>query len=126
MNELSAADVTTIVRGYLRALESGDVEAIVSLYAEDATVEDPVGSTPVVGHDAIRAFFAKAQDMFPRTKLDGAVRVAGRECAFAFAVTVTYQGQRITIHPIDTFRFDEQGRITQMRAYFGADNIEPA
>lgn len=126
MNELSAADVTTIVRGYLRALESGDVEAIVSLYAEDATVEDPVGSTPVVGHDAIRAFYAKAQDMFPRTKLDGAVRVAGRECAFAFAVTVTYQGQRITIHPIDTFRFDEQGRITQMRAYFGADNIEPA
>lgn len=126
MNELSAADVTTIVRGYLRALESGDVEAIVSLYAEDATVEDPVGSTPVVGHDAIRAFYAKAQDMFPRTKLDGAVRVAGRECAFAFAVTVTYQGQRITIHPIDTFRFDEQGRITQMRAYFGAENIEPA
>ena len=126
MNELSAADVTTIVRGYLRALESGDVEAIVSLYAEDATVEDPVGSTPVVGHDAIRAFYAKAQDMFPRTKLDGAVRVAGRECAFAFAVTVTYQGQRITIHPIDTFRFDEQGRITQMRAYFGADNIDPA
>lgn len=126
MNELSAADVTTIVRGYLRALESGDVEAIVSLYAEDATVEDPVGSTPVVGHDAIRAFYAKAQDMFPRTKLDGAVRVAGRECAFAFAVTVTYQGQRITIRPIDTFRFDEQGRITQMRAYFGADNIEPA
>ena len=126
MNELSAADVTTIVRGYLRALESGDVEAIVSLYAEDATVEDPVGSTPVVGHDAIRAFYAKAQDMFPRTKLDGAVRVAGRECAFAFAVTVTYQGQRLTIHPIDTFRFDEQGRITQMRAYFGADNIEPA
>lgn len=126
MNELSAADVTTIVRGYLRALESGDVEAIVSLYAEDATVEDPVGSTPVVGHEAIRAFYAKAQDMFPRTKLDGAVRVAGRECAFAFAVTVTYQGQRITIHPIDTFRFDEQGRITQMRAYFGAENIEPA
>ena len=126
MNELSAADVTTIVKGYLRALESGDVEAIVSLYAEGATVEDPVGSTPVVGHAAIRAFYAKAQDMHPRIKLDGAVRVGGRECAFAFAVTVTYQGQRITIHPIDTFRFDEQGRITQMRAYFGADNIEPA
>ena len=28
MNELSEADVTTIVKGYLRALESGDVEAI--------------------------------------------------------------------------------------------------
>ncbi|HPO19750.1 MAG TPA: nuclear transport factor 2 family protein, partial [Rubrivivax sp.] len=106
MNELSAADVTTIVKGYLRALESGDVDAIVSLYAEDATLEDPVGSTPVVGHAAIRAFYAKAQDMHPRIKLTGAVRVAGRECAFAFAVTVTYQGQRITIHPIDTFRFD--------------------
>lgn len=126
MNELSAADITTIVKGYLRALESGDVDAIVSLYAEDATVEDPVGSTPVVGHDAIRAFYAKAQDMYPRTRLNGAVRVSGSECAFAFAVTVTYQGQRITIHPIDTFRFDAAGRITQMRAYFGQGNIEPA
>ena len=126
MNELSAADVTTIVKGYLRALESGDVDAIVSLYAEDATLEDPVGSTPVVGHAAIRAFYAKAQDMHPRIKLTGAVRVAGRECAFAFAVTVTYQGQRITIHPIDTFRFDAAGRIAQMRAYFGQANIEPA
>jgi steroid delta-isomerase len=126
MNELSAADVTTIVEGYLRALESGDVDAIVSLYAEGASVEDPVGSTPVVGHAAIRAFYAKAQDMHPRTQLNGAVRVSGRECAFSFTVTVNYQGRRIAIHPIDTFRFDEQGRILQMRAYFGQGNIEPA
>lgn len=126
MKELSAADITTIVKGYLRALESGDVEAIVSLYAEDATLEDPVGSTPVVGHDAIRAFYARAQDMFPRTQLMGPVRVAGRECAFVFAVTVVYQGRHITIHPIDTFRFDAQGRILEMRAYFGPGDIEPA
>ena len=124
MKELSAADVTTIVKGYLRALESGDVEAIVSLYAEDATLEDPVGSTPVKGHDAIREFYARAKDWSPRTRLSGPVRVAGRECAFAFAVTVSYEGRRITVHPIDTFRFDAAGRIVQMRAYFGHGDIE--
>lgn len=113
-----------VVRAYVQALNAGDLEAIVALYAEDGKVEDPVGSAPVVGRGAIRAFYARSLATPLQVRLEGPVRVAGRECAFAFAVTLTYEGQRMTIRPIDTFRFDEAGRIVQMRAYFGPGNFE--
>ena len=58
--------------------------------------------------------------------LEGPVRVAGRECAFPFSVSLVYESQRMTFRPIDTFRFDEAGRIVQMRAYFGPANISRA
>ena len=34
------------VHAYVRALNASDLDAIVALYAEDATVEDPVGTEP--------------------------------------------------------------------------------
>lgn len=116
----------SVVQAYVQALDAGDLEAIVALYADDATVEDPVGSAPVVGREAIRAFYARSLATPLQVRLEGPVRVAGRECAFAFAVTLTYDGRRMTIRPIDTFRFDEQGRIVSMRAYFGPENFETA
>lgn len=113
-----------VVHEYLRALNAGDLEAIVALYADDATVEDPVGSAPVAGREAIRAFYARSLTMSLDARLEGPVRVAGNECAFAFSAALTHQGRRMTIRPIDTFRFDAAGRITQMRAFFGPGNVE--
>ena len=45
---------------YLEGVEAGDVEAVVSLFADSISVEDPVGGPPgthVVGVDAVREFF---------------------------------------------------------------------
>lgn len=113
-----------VVHAYVRALNAGDLDAIVALFAEDATVEDPVGSAPQHGRDAIRAFYAKSLAIRLAVELEGPVRAVGREAAFAFRVSFEARGRRTTIRPIDTFRFDENGRITQMRAYFGRGNIE--
>jgi steroid delta-isomerase len=111
------------VHAYVRALNAGDLEAIVALYADDASVEDPVGSAPVVGREAIRAFYARSVAVPLQVALEGPVRVAGRECAFAFSVSVVWEGKRTTFRPIDTFRFDDAGRIAQMRAFFGPGNV---
>ena len=46
------------VEAYVRALNAADLDTIVSLYAEDALVEDPVVSTPKSGLEEIRAFYA--------------------------------------------------------------------
>lgn len=119
-----SATPESVVQAYVQALNEGDLDAIVALYAEGGTVEDPVGSAPVAGHEAIRAFYARSLATPLQVRLEGPVRVAGRECAFAFAVTLTHEGRRMTIRPIDTFRFDEHGRIVQMRAYFGPANFE--
>jgi len=119
------ASPEAVVHAYVAALNAGDLEAIVALYADDASVEDPVGSTPLVGTEAIRAFYARSTAMPLQVTLDGEVRVAGNECAFPFSVSFVHEGRRTTIRPIDTFRFDAAGRILQMRAFFGPGNIHP-
>lgn len=112
-----------VVHRYVDALNAGDLDAIVTLYADDATVEDPVGSLPHEGRAAIRAFYAAAAAMNLVVALDGEIRVAARSCAFAFSVRFMHAGQPTTIRPIDLFDFDAAGRISRMRAYFGAPNI---
>lgn len=113
------------VHAYVRALNAGDLDAIVALYADTATVEDPIGSPPKVGRAAIREFYAVSTAMKLDVALEGEIRAVGRECAFAFSVGLTHESRRMTIRPIDTFEFDEHGRILRMRACFGATNIHP-
>ena len=120
------AAMTAAVHAYVAALNAGDLDAIVALYADDASVEDPVGSTPLVGTEAIRAFYARSTAMPLQVTLDGEVRVAGNECAFPFRVSFVHEGRRTTIRPIVTFRFDAAGRNLQMRGFFGPGDIHPA
>ena len=120
------AAMTAAVQAYVAAHNAGDLEAIVALYADDASVEDPVGSPPKLGIAAIRTFYARSTAIALQAALDGEVRVVGNECAFAFSVSFVHEGRRTTIRPIDTFRFDDAGRIVQMRAFFGPSNIHPA
>ncbi len=114
------------VHAYVRALNEGNLEAIVALYAEGAEVEDPVGSPPKRGLEEIRAFYAASIRLQLEVALEGQVRAVGHEAAFAFSVTFEVQGRRTTIRPIDLFRFDAQGRIVQMRAFFGTANVTSA
>jgi len=117
------AAIEAAVHAYVRALNAGDLDAVVALYADDASVEDPVGAAPQVGRDAIRAFYRRSLSVPLVVALEGPVRVAGSECAFAFSVSLTWEGKAMTIRPIDTFRFDGSGRIAQMRAFFGPGSV---
>lgn len=110
------------VHAYVHALNAADLDAIVALYSEDAVVEDPVGSAPQRGLPQIRAFYAASLRLKLEVELDGQIRTADCEAAFAFHVAFEVGGQLITISPIDTFRFDDAGRIVEMRAYFGSGN----
>lgn len=112
-----------VVHAYVRALNAQDLDGILALYADDATVEDPVGTEPLRGREAIRSFYARTVALPLEVRLEGEVRVAGRECAFPFSVSLVYEGRRSTFRPIDTFRFDDAGRIVQMRAFFGPGNV---
>ena len=111
------------VEAYVRALNAADLDAIVALYADDALVEDPVGSTPKRGLAEIRAFYAGSLRLKLEVALEGSVRAVASEAAFAFSVSFEVNGQRTTIRPIDLFRFDDAGRIVHMRAFFGPANI---
>ena len=115
-----------VVHRYIAALNARDLDAIVALYAPDARVEDPVCTPVKVGAEEIRAFYAASVALELEVELEGPVRAAAGEVAFAFRVSFPMDGKRMTVRPIDVLRFDVDGRICQMRAFFGEDNISLA
>lgn len=109
------------VETYVAAFDAGDPEMVVGLFAADATVEDPVGTPPHTGHDAIRTFYAASMQTGAKLHLDGPVRVAGDTAAFAFHVTFATPGMQVDV--IDLFRFDAAGKVRSMQAFFGPTNM---
>ena len=106
-----------VVDAYLAAISAGDVDAVMALYAPEATVEDPVGSDVVVGAPDVRVFYERACAIPMKASASGAARISGPEVAFPFVLDVA-EGA-MTIEVIDAFRFDAAGRIVSMRAWWG-------
>jgi steroid delta-isomerase len=118
-------DNANTVNRYLEFAAQGKVDDIVGLYAEDGTVEDPVGGEVHIGREAIRGFYSKipagdnASEMFT-------LRSLGQEAAFYWALTVDLGGNRVKIEIISTMTFNGDGKIASMKAYWGPENIKPA
>lgn len=115
-----------VVQAYVDAFDKGDVDAVVALFSENATVEDPVGTPPKRGLAEIRSFYAGSMATGAKLELLGAPRCAADYVAFPFTVSLDWQGRWQVIEVIDTFRLDDSGRITEMRAFFGPANITSA
>lgn len=111
------------VNAYVDAFAKEDSEAIVQLYAVDGTVEDPIGTPLRSGIEAIRSFYKMSVGTGAKLTLDGPVRTAGNIAAFPFSVNATLDGVRYLIEVIDIFNFDENGKITRMRAFWGPQNV---
>ena len=120
-----AEHIRRIYDRYPELLNKGDVEGIVELYAEDATIEDPIGSDLHRGRDAIRAFY-RASAGSVTMKRSGPVRVAGREAATPVVVLMGPEGQQSALDVISVMTFDEEGKITSMRAFWSLDAMRPA
>ena len=117
---------TAVCQAYLDGLVAGDLDAVLSLFADDATVEDPVGTEPKVGREALAAFYQIACDFVTAAQLTGTPRVAGNEVAFPFEITTGSGDNASIISIIDAFRFNEAGKIVSMRAWWGGENVRPA
>ena len=81
--------MTAAVHGYVAAFDKGDPEAVVALFAPDATVEDPVGTDAKIGHAAIREFYTASMATGAKLQLEGPIRLATDYAAFAFRVELT-------------------------------------
>jgi steroid Delta-isomerase len=116
--------ITATVQRYLELIGKGSADDIVALFADDAAVEDPVGSEPYVGLQAIRSFFSTLESLERETELMS-LRVCRREAAFQFAITFDAGDARMRLEPIDTVVFDSDGKITSLRSYFSPSDVTP-
>ncbi len=120
-----ADHIRQVYDSYPKMVTSGDVDGIVALYADDATIEDPIGSDLHVGTEAIRAFYAASAGKVTM-KRTGPVRVAGREAATPCVILMGPEGEQNALDVISVMVFDEAGKIVSMRAYWGFDAMRPA
>jgi len=113
---------------YARLLSAGDVGGIAALFADGASLEDPVGSLPIVGYESIRQFYEKGLEATGGTMTmqpEGAVRVVGNEAACAMAVTFHADDGITRVDTMDTLVFDRAGKIRSLRAHVGPLNFHP-
>jgi steroid Delta-isomerase len=114
------------VHGYVAAFEAGSAEAAVALFADDATVEDPLGTPIKKGRDELLAFYGFSMSTGAKLELLGEPRFAADYVAFPFSVKLHFNGADQAIEVIDTFRLNDEGKITEMRAYWGPENMKGA
>lgn len=108
------------VQRYLDTAANGSADDVAALYAEDATLEDPVGGGEVhIGRQAIAGFYKNVEGVDVTTEMLS-FRAGGTEAAFVFAITV---GGAMRIEPIEVMTFNAEGLITSMKAYWGPANI---
>lgn len=123
-----AASIRSAVEGYCTAFTTGDRAAYVGAFAEDAWIEDPVGTPRREGRDAIGGFFDESSGMADSIELrqTGPVRVAAGECAFPMQARPTIGGTVFVVDIIDVMTFNDAGEITTMRAFWDPAEMRPA
>jgi steroid delta-isomerase len=110
------------VQRYLEFAAAGRVDDIVELYADDGTVEDPVGSELHIGRQAVRGFYSQIPDT-PKSAEVITLRALGHEVAFFWALNIDLGEGKMRIEIISTMTFNDEGKIASMKAYWGPENM---
>ena len=108
------------VAEYFAAIRAMDVERWVNTFAADAVSNDPVGTPPMQGHEALRQFMTHITSSFQSVGLM-------EECVFVNSNTaaakwigkaVAHNGKSIDFEGIDVIQVNDEGKIALVHAYW--------
>lgn len=120
---LTPEHIIETVHAYLAAINEGDMQAVMSLYAKNAAVEDPAGTEPKRGAEILE-FYTNAFSGGASVELTGAIGVSSQTAAFPFRAEIKSPAGPVTIvEVIDIFEFDDTGKVEKMTAHFGPTNM---
>jgi steroid delta-isomerase len=117
-------EIRDAMQSYIKLMCDSDIDGILELYAEDATVEDPVGGQVQQGRETLRGFYAATAPKL-QVEITGPIRVAGNECAMPMLAEFELNDQKFYIDVIDVMTFDDNGKITSMRAFWNPADMRP-
>jgi len=126
MDAPSPQTIRDVFARYAQGLSDGDTSVLVSLFAPDAMLEDPIGTAPHRGREAIARFFDQG---FAATggrilfRAEGDVRINGPHAACAFVAICDRADPPFEVDTLDIARFDAEGRIASMVAIVGPSNF---
>ena len=122
-----AAAIRATIDRYTSAF-GNDRAGYIACFAPDAWIEDPVGSPRHEGSEALGAFYDTTTSLTDSVALrrTGPVRVANGEAAFPMEARPVMGDTTYRLPIVDVMTFDDEGRITTMRAFFDPADMAPA
>lgn len=123
---LAQTAMKAALQQYLDGFNNKDHDAVISLFADDARIEDPVGGGQILeGKAAITSFYQSSVASVEKLELAAPIRGShGNAAAIAFMIYVEMEGKKVCIHCIDVMTFNDAGKIVDMKAYWGPEDIE--
>jgi len=122
----SAQATRAAVEAYVRAWASGDRNALLEAFAEDATWVDPVGTPPWIGRARIGEFWdgahANGAELTPEVQR---IVVCGNEAILLFRMIVRTSGGGMYVDACDHMIVNEAGKIQSGRAFWDQGCIGP-
>jgi steroid delta-isomerase len=120
-------DARHFVNGYFEAVfHAPDVSAFTELFAPDGVLEDPVGTPPLRGREAIGRFLAGVMSLVERGEHEiRDVFTCGRESAVHWSLVVTTKrGDRVPLEGIGIFSFDDQHKLRHVREFYDVGQLQ--
>ncbi|AXY54869.1 steroid delta-isomerase [Rhodococcus ruber Chol-4] len=117
------AAIRATVESYIRSVAKGTTDEVLALYAPGATVEDPVGTEVRTTEASLREFYSMIEPLTQTGELLS-LKIAGGNAAFLFRLTTHLGEQDLVMEVIDVMTFDDDARITGMKAYWSQEDMQ--
>ena len=119
-NNLTPEQIEAIATDVFNKFAAFDAQGTAALFAPDGTIEDPVGTTPVQGTQAIIAYLQTFPTILDEIRIQSFdVTVAGQEAAIKWRLRFkTKTGNVFFVDGIGILRINEQGKVQADREYF--------
>ena len=120
LNNLTPEQIEALVTDVFNKFAAFDAQGTAALYAPDGTIEDPVGTTPVQGTQAIIAYLQTFPTILDEIRVQHFdVTVAGQEAAIKWRLRFkTKTGNVFFVDGIGIFKINEEGKVQSDREYF--------
>ena len=117
---LTPEQIEAVIEDAFAGLVTFDAPRLLQHYAADAVLEDPVGTPPMVGQQAIANYLATFPTLFNQLKLYSLnIKVGGQEAAVTWRLRFTTKtGKTFFLEGIGWFQFNEAGKVQHEKQFF--------
>jgi steroid Delta-isomerase len=117
---LTSEQIEAVIEDAFAGLVTFDVQRVVNNFASDAVLEDPVGTPPMQGTQAIAAYLETFPTLFSQMKLYSLdIKVRGQEAAVKWRLRFTTKtGNVFFLEGIGFFKLNQAGKIELEREFF--------
>ena len=118
--DLTSQQIEAVIEDAFAGLVTFDVQRVVNHFAADAVLEDPVGTPPMQGTQAIAAYLATFPTLFNHMKLYSLdIKTGGQEAAVKWRLRFTTKtGHVFFLEGIGFFTFNQDGKIQTEKEFF--------